>query len=363
MADLFKDHLEYTRKYLKRFGTDKVDVPDGRCFTGWEAYKGVIGCKGVDLVLLATPPHFRPLHLKAAVGAGKHVFAEKPVAVDGAGVRSVLKTVAEAQKKNLAIVSGLCWRYDHGMREAFQRVHDGAIGDITTIQTSYNTGKLWSVPRQKGWSDMEWQIRNWLYFTWLSGDFNVEQHVHSLDKVAWVMKDKYPAKAVGLGGRQVRTDPLYGNIFDHQSVVYQYDNGVKVFSSCRQQEGCANDVSDHIYGTKGVCHIDTSRPLFTIKPHGGKVWRAHKKPHDPGMYQNEHNELIASIRAGKPINNGEYMTKSSLMAILGRMATYTGQEISWEKALNSKENLTPAKYEFGDLKVAPVAKPGVTQFI
>jgi predicted dehydrogenase len=359
MGDLFKDHLEYTRKYLKkRFSTDKVDVPDSRCFVGWNAYKDVINCKGVDLVLLTSPPGFRPLHLKAAVAAGKHVFAEKPVAVDGPGVRSVLQTVAEAKKKNLAIVSGLCWRYDHGMRETFKRIHDGGVGDIVAMQCTYNTSGLWKIPRQKGWSDMEWQVRNWLYFTWLSGDFNVEQHIHSLDKMAWAMKDQYPVKAVGLGGRQVRTAPLFGHIFDHHSVVYEYANGVKVFSNCRQQDGCANDVTDHVFGTQGTCDV----MRHVIK--GKKRWHypRSKQLKDPSMYQVEHNELIASIRAGKPINNGEYMAKSTLMAIMGRMATYTGQEITWDKALNSKDNLTPPKYEFGPLKVPPVARPGVTQF-
>ncbi|HMF11786.1 MAG TPA: Gfo/Idh/MocA family oxidoreductase, partial [Gemmataceae bacterium] len=340
MADLFKDHLDYTLDYLsKKHGKDKVDVPEGRRFVGWDAYQRLVEDRDVDLVILASPPAFRPAHLEAAVKAGKHVFAEKPVAVDGPGIRQVLKTVEEAKGKNLSIVSGLCWRYDTGMRETFKRVHEGAIGDILTLQSSYITGDLWHVPREEGWSDVEWHCRNWLYFTWLSGDFNVEQHVHSLDKMAWVMKDEYPVKAVGLGGRQVRTQPEFGHVFDHHSVVYEYKNGVKCFSACRQQPGkIKHDVSDHIWGTKGVCHIETSRHEkggFKIKPHDGKSWAYYPASGvtDPGMYQNEHNELIASIRSGKPINNGDYMTKSSLMAIMGRMATYTGQEISWEMAL------------------------------
>jgi predicted dehydrogenase len=370
MADLFKDHLDFTRGYLsKKFGKDKVDVADDHCFSGWDAYQRLINLKEVDVVLLASPPGFRPQHIEAAVAAGKHVFAEKPVAVDAPGVRRVLKACHDAKTKNLSIVSGLCWRYDTGMRETFKRVHEGAIGDILALQCTYNTGELWSIPREEGWSDVEWQVRNWLYFTWVSGDFNVEQHIHSLDKMAWVMKDEYPVKAVGLGGRQVRTDPLYGHIFDHHSVVYEYKNGVKLFSNCRQQPGkIAHDVSDHIWGTKGICHIETSRPTdggFKIKPHDGKLWayRLAEGAKDAGMYQNEHNELIAGIRAGKPINNGDYMCKSTLMAIMGRMATYTGQAISWEHALNSKQDLAPKKYEFGDMPVAPVAKPGETKFV
>jgi predicted dehydrogenase len=363
MGDLFKDHLDFTRNDLSKLGKDKVDVPESNCFVGWNAYKDVIHCKGVDLVILATPPGFRPIHLAEAVAAGKHAFVEKPVGVDGPGVRSVLKTVEEAKKKNLSIVSGLCWRYDTGMRETFKRVLEGAIGEITALQCTYNTGPLWVIPREKGWSDMEWQVRNWLYFTWLSGDFNVEQHIHSLDKMAWVMGDRYPVKAVGLGGRQVRTEPVYGHIFDHHSVVYEYEGGVKLFSNCRQQGGCAHDVSDHIFGTRGTCDIDAMRSLFSIKA-DGKKWRYRpaRGYRDRGMYQNEHDALIASIRSGKPINNGEYMTRSSLMAILGRMATYTGQVITWEQALNSEENLAPARYEFGELKVPPVARPGETKF-
>ncbi len=361
MADLFKDHLDYTRKELKKGLGDKFAVKDDYCFVGWDAYQRLCDLKDVDVVLLAAPPGFRPLHLQAAVAAGKHVFAEKPVAVDAPGCRAVQAACDEAKKKGLAVVSGLCWRYDPAMRETMQRVHDGAIGDIQTLQCTYNTGELWKAPRQKEWSDVEWQVRNWLYFTWLSGDFNVEQHIHSLDKMAWAMKDEYPVKAVGLGGRQVRTGEEFGHIFDHHSVVYEFKNGTKLFSSCRQQKDCANDVSDTLWGTKGVCHIDASRGQGTIKPYGsGDAWKSTK---GDNMYQVEHNELIASIRGGKPINNGEYMTKSTMLAILGRMATYTGQVITWEQAWNSKENLAPAKYEFGPMVTPVVARPGVTKFV
>jgi predicted dehydrogenase len=360
MADVFADHLEYTRKYLlNRLGQDKIDVPADRCFVGFDAYEKVLGCKEVDLVLLTAPPHFRPTHLKAAIAAGKHVFAEKPVAVDAPGVRSVMESCEEAKRRGLSVVSGLCYRYDLPKRETIRRVHDGAVGKIVALQCTYNTGGLWMVPRQDGWSDMEWQLRNWLYFTWLSGDHNVEQHIHSLDKMAWAMNDEHPAKASGIGGRQTRTAPEYGQIFDHHSVVYEYANGVKLFSACRQQDGCAKDVSDYVFGTDGTC--DVMRHVIR----GRQPWRyrTDRGAKDADMYQNEHNELIASIRSGKPINNGDYMAKSTLMAILGRMATYTGQVITWEQAMNSTEDLTPAKYEFGPLPVPPVARPGVTKFI
>jgi predicted dehydrogenase len=364
MADLFKDHLDYTRSYLAKFGADKVDVADERCFVGWDAYKNLLALKEVDVVILATPPGFRPMHLKAAVEAGKHIFAEKPVAVDGPGIRSVLQTCEEAKKKNLSLVSGLCWRYHPTMQETFQKIHDGGVGEIVSLQCTYNAHGLWMIPRKPEWSDMEWQARNWLYFTWLSGDHNVEQHVHSLDKMAWAMRDEYPVKANGTGGRQVRTGPEYGNIFDHHFVVYEYAHGVKLFSCCRQQNGCVADISDNIMGTKGICHIDTSGPSATIKSPGKGValWHTTGRNKTGDMYLNEHIALIESIRAGKPINNGDYMTKSSLMAIMGRMATYTGQEITWQKALYSEQNLAPPKYEFGSLPVAEVAKPGVTKF-
>jgi predicted dehydrogenase len=361
MADLFPDHLEYTRKILKKDLGEKFAVADDCCFTGWSAYQQLLALKEVDLVILATPPGFRPLHLKAAVAAGKHIFCEKPVAVDAPGCRAVLEASQEARQKGLSLVSGLCWRYDNFVRDTMKQVHDGAIGDIVALQCTYNTGGLWHFDRQPEWSDMEWQLRNWLYFTWLSGDHNVEQHIHSLDKMAWAMKDEYPVKAVGLGGRQVRTGPEFGHIFDHHSVVYEFKSGIKLFSNCRQQSGAALDVSDNLMGTKGVCHIDAIRYQSTIRPYGGEIaWRS---PKDRDMYQQEHNELIASIRDGKPINNGEYMTKSTMMAIMGRMATYTGQAITWEAAWNSKEDLTPAKYEFGPLATPAVARPGVTKFV
>ncbi|GIW78559.1 MAG: dehydrogenase [Gemmatales bacterium] len=358
MADMFSEYLQYTRKYIADRHPDKVDVTDDRCFVGFDAYKKLLAIKEIDVVILATPPGFRPQHIRAAVDAGKHIFAEKPIAVDAPGVRTVMKACEDAKSKKLSIVSGLCWRYHHGMRATFDRILSGGVGDIVTLQCTYNTGGLWHVPRQEGWSDMEWQLRNWLYFTWLSGDHNVEQHIHSLDKMLWAMKDEPPVKAVGMGGRQVRTDPVFGHIFDHHSVVYEYANGVRVFSNCRQQVGCKNDISDFVFGTKGVCDVMRHR----IR--GEKPWHYQrpKKSTDRGMYQNEHDELIASIRAGKPINNGDYMCKSTLMAIMGRMATYTGQEITWEMAMNSKEDLMPQKLEFGPLPVPPVAKPGITKY-
>ncbi len=355
MGDTFQDRLNRSLATLRRDRAivDKLDVPQERQFTGFNAYQQVIN-SGVDVVLMATPPHFRPQHIEAAVQAGKHIFAEKPVAVDGPGVRRVLAACRDAQRRNLSVVSGLCWRYHRGMRETFSRIHDGAVGDIVSMQCNYLTGTLWVRQRQEGWSDMEWQVRNWLYFTWLSGDFNVEQHVHSLDKMAWAMGDQYPVRCYGLGGRQVRTGSVHGHIYDHMATCYEYANGVKAFSYCRQQAGCYNEVKDYVMGAQG--RVDVMGHSIT----GANEWRYPRGQarRDPSMYQLEHNALFNAIRTGNPINNGEYMAKSTLMGIMGRMACYTGGSISWDQALNSQEDLSPRAYEWGDVQVPPVAMPG-----
>jgi predicted dehydrogenase len=356
MGDTFRDRLESSLSELNSDGeiVDRIDVPEDRRFTGFDAYQHVIN-SDVDVVLLTSPPHFRPAHLKAAVEAGKHVFCEKPVAVDAPGVRSVLETCERAKEKNLSIVSGLCWRYDLGVRETVKRIQEGQIGDITAMQVTYNTGGLWNHTRQPEWSDMEYQVRNWLYYTWLSGDHNVEQHIHTLDKAAWILGDAHPMAATGLGGRQVRTDAKWGNIFDHHAVVYEFDNGIRVFSFCRQQDGCTPDNSARILGSKG--RADVLKNVIE----GENAWKY--RGDKPNMYQVEHDELFASIRSGNPINNGLYMSQSTMMAIMGRMATYTGQTITWDQAMQSQEDLTPPAYEWGPLAVAPVALPGITQFV
>jgi predicted dehydrogenase len=357
MGDTFSDRLESSLNNLqKQFPADRLEVPPERRFTGFDAYRQVID-SGIDVVLLCTPPHFRPLHLEYAVNAGKHVFAEKPVAVDAPGVHRVLAATALAKAKGLCIVSGLCYRYDLPKREIMARIHDGAVGEIVAIHTTYNTGTLWLHPRQPEWSEMEYQVRNWLYYTWLSGDHNVEQHVHSLDKAAWALHDDSPLAATGLGGRQVRVQPEYGNIYDHHAVVYEFKAGVKVFSFCRQQAGCSIDVSDYVMGTRGMADLMRHE---IVDRSGKRIWK-YDGP-TPNMYQQEHDELFAAIRAGRPINNGIYMANSSMIAIMGRMATYTGQTITWEDATNSQEDLTPPAYEWGPAPRPTVAMPGITQF-
>ncbi len=359
MADAFEDRIELSLNSLQKIEevAPKLDVAKERQFIGFDAYKQVIDC--CDVVLLCTPPQFRPLHLEAAVAAGKHVFAEKPVAVDAPGVRRVLKICEEAKAKNLSIVSGLCLRYDYRFQETIKRIHDGQIGQIQALQANDYRGGIWVKPRLPEWSDMTWQMKNWYYFTWLSGDFNVEQHVHYLDVCSW-LKNEYPVKAVGLGGRQVRTGPEYGHIYDHFSVVYEYSDETKLISNCRQMAGCMGDMSCHVYGTKGLAHLGERRRGMLIKGEAGE-WRYEGEENN--LYQTEHDELFASIRNGRPINNGPYMANSTLVAIMGRQAAYTGQSITWDMALNSQEDLTPPAYDWNvPMAVPPVAMPGLTKF-
>ncbi|HJN11148.1 MAG TPA: Gfo/Idh/MocA family oxidoreductase [Pirellulaceae bacterium] len=366
LADVFPDQIYRAVELFKRVDdvADRVEVPRDRFFSGFDAYQKMIDSDvDVDVVLLATPPHFRPYQLEACIKAGKHVFAEKPVAVDAAGIQKVIAACDEAKKKDLAVVSGLCWRYHSFARAAIEKVHDGAIGRIVSTQSVYNAsrpGKEWPMKREDSWGDMEWQLRNWYWFTWLSGDHIVEQAIHSMDKIAWAMHDEPPVSAVSLGGLQARHDTPLGTIFDHHAVVYEHANGVKHFHSCRQQPGCKNDVSTHIIGTDGVCEVEKA----IIRDHDGEtVWRYRGEKGRP-MHQVEQDELFASIRAGKPINNGDYMSKSTMLAILGRMASYTGQKVTWEQAMNSKEDFTPASYAWDvKLEVPPIAVPGVTPFV
>ncbi len=356
LADLFPDQVAGAQAHFARRDATRATVAQDHCFSGFDGYKQLIDSPDVDVVLMATPPHFRPAHYEYAVNAGKHCFVEKPVAVDAPGIRRVMAANKIAQEKKLTVVSGLCWRYDLGVRETMKRVQDGAIGEVIAVQENYNAGFLWHKARKPEWSDMEYQVRNWLYYTWLSGDHNVEQHVHSLDKASWIMGDKPPVRATGLGGRQVRTQAEFGNVFDHHAVVYEYENGARVFAYCRQQDGTSMDTEDYFLGTKGRCEV----LKHEIKGEGGK-WR-YRGP-KPNMYANEHKEMFAALRKGEQIYNGDYMVTSSMLAIMGRMCTYTGRTLTWDEAINSKEDLSPAKYEFGPLEVAAVAKPGKTPFV
>jgi myo-inositol 2-dehydrogenase/D-chiro-inositol 1-dehydrogenase len=307
----------------------------------------------IDLVLLATPPGFRPRHLAAAVAAGKHIFTEKPVCVDAAGFRSVIATYEQSVQKNLAIVAGTQRRHQAEYLETIRRIQDGAIGDIVSAQVYWNQGGLWHRARQPEWTDVEWQLRNWLYFTWLSGDHIVEQHVHNIDVANWVL-GAHPIKAVGVGGRQWRTDPAFGHIYDHFAIDFEYPNGVRVLSMARQIDGSANHVGERFLGTKG--HSD---PAGTIE--GANPWRYQPPQTKVNPYVQEHIDLIASIRAGKPLNELKQVAESTLTAILGREAAYTGQEVTWDDVANAPLDLTPPTVAFGPLPVEPVPIPGRTK--
>jgi predicted dehydrogenase len=354
VGDAFADMARGAVDRLRRNDSfaDRVQVPEENVFVGFDAYKQVIA-SGVDVVILATPPHFRPQHLRYAVAAGKHVFVEKPVAVDAPGVQSILETCEKAKQKGLSIVSGLCWRYHPQVRETVRRViEDKAIGDIVAMQSCYNANTLWHRGDKPEWSRMEYQLRNWLYFDWLSGDHICEQAVHSLDKTAWLQGDAHPIRAFGLGGRQQRTGAEFGNIYDHHTVFYEWPNDVRVYFTCRQQQDCANNVDEVVLGTKGQAYILANRI------EGENAWEAKKDP-KIDMYTIEHEHLFNSIREGKPINDGHYMANSTMLAIMGRMCTYTGKELTWDECFNSQERLGPEAYEWNDdVPPCEVAIPG-----
>jgi predicted dehydrogenase len=359
MCDAFMDRLQDSLRTLKQ-GRDtrdiasKVDVTPDRCFDGFDGYKKLL--EQVDVVLLCTPPGFRPLHLDAAIKAGKHVFCEKPVAVDVAGVKSVLATAKLAKEKNLSLCSGYCYRYDQAKRETVKRIHAGDIGDVTAMHITYLTGPLWWRGSDPKWSEMEYQMRNWYYYTWLSGDFIVEQHCHNFDKANWVLKGAEPIAATGVGGRQVRVEEKYGNIYDHFACTLEFAGGVKLFSACRQMAGCPSDVNDHVIGTKGQAQL----MRHTVTPFGGKVWSFDGDAKD--MYQVEHDELFAGIRSGKLINDGEAAAHSSSMAILAREAAYSGQRITWKQFTASAQNIGPKAYAWGANPVPGVPMPGSYKF-
>ena len=357
MGDTFKDHLDKSRETLMKEIADKMDVPDERCFVGFDAYQKVLA-SDINYVILATPPGFRPQHLKAAVAAGKHIFTEKPVAVDAPGIRACLEVYEEANAKGLGIGAGTMYRHSAAHMEFMKRLHDGEIGDIVAARCYYNTGPLWSYERQPGWGDMEWQVRNWYYFTWLCGDHIVEQHVHNLDAVNWALR-AHPLRAVAAGGRQVRTEPLYGHIFDHFVVDFEYPNDCHVMSMCRQMANCSRNVSESFVGTKGFAQII---PYRTFVITGENAWRFPGKDNKP--YVQEHTDLIESIRAGKPFNELKNVTESTMTAILGRMAAYTGKDVTWEQAMESKEDLIPPRIDWDvALSVPPVAMPGKTELV
>ena len=354
MGDVLPDKLKASREKLSALG-DRFKATDDTCFTGFDAYQKVIA-SDVDVVLLTAPPAFRPQHLKAAVEAGKHVFMEKPCAVDPVGVRSIIESSELAKQKNLSIVCGTQRRHQACYVETVKRIHDGAIGDITAAQCYWigDYDYYTAVPHDPAWSDMEWQLRNWNYFTWLSGDHIVEQHVHNIDVINWVMQS-HPEKAIGMGGRQQRTGPEFGHIYDHFAVEFEYANGVRVESLCRQMKGLSSRVAENVVGTKG-----SANPRESIL--GANAYKYEKET--PNPYVQEHADLIRAIRSNTPINEGVALAESTMAGIMGRLAAYSGREISWRWIMNaSKLDLTPPKYEMGPLPVPPVAIPGQYELV
>ena len=359
MADAFEDRLKSSLENLKKAAVaDRVKVEPDHCFVGLDGYQKVID-SGVDVVLLATPPGFRPLHLQAAVAAGKHIFCKKPMATDAPGLRSVMESAQAAKAKNLALVAGFCWRYDPARREFYKRILDGAIGEVRGVHATYLTSPVKPMPpastRPANLGDVEWQVANWYNFTWLSGDGLVEQACHSVDKILWVMKDVPPLRCTASGGRVIPNNE--GNIFDHIDVFYEWESGVRASMAQRQISQCHSENSDYIAGATGTGII--TRGAVALR--GATAWRYAAEKKD--MYQVEHDELFASIRSGKPINDGDRMAQSTLAALMGRMAAYTGQEITWEMALNSQEKLVPENLTWDmKLPITPMAVPGRTKF-
>ena len=362
LGDLMPDRLARCRAELaKSAAADPaiaagLKVADDRCFTGFDAYQQVLA-SDIHLVILATPPFFRPEHLAAAVAAGRHVFAEKPVAVDAAGIRSVLETYRSAKQKGLGIGVGTQRRHQAEYLDAIRRIRDGAIGTVVSGQVFWNQGGLWNHARQQEWTDAEWQIRNWLYFTWLSGDHIVEQHVHNIDVANWIL-GAHPIKAIGVGGRQSRIEPRYGHIYDHFAVHFEYANGARVMSMARQIPGTHGRVGEDFTGTAGRAEL---RDTGTSAIHGSRAWAWQRPEKRINPYVQEHTDLIASLRAGSPLNELETVAESTLTAIMGREAAYTGQEVGWEAMLAADQDLAPPQVAFGPLDVPPVPIPGVTK--
>lgn len=353
LADLFEDRLNRCRAQLRQAG---ISVAPDHCFTGWEAYRQLLALPEVNYVIHATPPHFRPAHTLAAIEAGKNIFIEKPAAVDPTGVRTIMKAAALAKEKNLGIVAGTQRRHQRGYVEQMQRIHDGDIGELSYGHCYWNGGVVWVIERQPGWTDMEWQLRNWNYFTWAGGDHIVEQHVHNLDVMNWAF-GTHPIKATGLGGRQARKHPIHGHIYDHFAVAYEYPDGVMMFSQCRQMSGTEGKVEEILVGSKGKA-LASFRGNYLSYRDGRRPWRADKR-NETNPYEQEHADFIASIRAGRPLNEGQRVAESTLTGIMGRESCYSGQTIDWDKALNSPLRLGPTKYEFGPLPFPEVAIPGI----
>ncbi|ERJ59139.1 Gfo/Idh/MocA family protein [Sphingobacterium paucimobilis] len=364
LADAFADNLDKAYTNLSKKYSDKLDIPDSRRYVGFDAYKAAI--KDADVVILTTPPGFRPIHFEEAIRAGKHVFMEKPVAVDIPGIRKVLEVAAEAKRKKLNVVVGLQRRYQTNYREAISRIQDGAIGDVVSGQVYWNSGGVWVRPRKPGQTEMEYQMRNWYYFNWLCGDHIVEQHVHNIDLANWV-KGKYPVSIEGTGSRAHRTGKDYGEIYDNFAIEMTYDDGSVVYSQCRHFEGTHNRVEETFQATKGRVYLSAGNQAVLWDANGKEIYR-HDAKGNPNPYRQEHVELFAAIAKGEyKFDNAEYGAYSTLTGIIGRIACYTGNVVKWEKAIQSNISLMPERYAWdalprplpGEDGLYPVAVPGM----
>ena len=363
MADIFEDKVKSRRELLKKQKPDQVAVDDDHCFVGFDGYQKVLD-SDINVVIIACASHFHPAYLKAAIDADKHVFCEKPHSLDVPGIKRVETICEQAKAKGLSVVSGLCWRYHQGLRETMKRVHDGMIGEITAIQETYMVTPYHVIDRKPGWSEMEWQLRDWYHFNWLAGDQVLQQLIHSIDKGAWAMHDEPPVKAWGMGGRTACFGPSFGDLFDHQAIVFEYAGGVRMFGLCRNHVNCYNELSDTVFGTKGTAHLIKHQIEI-----GGEVEWKYEGP-KTNMYDAEHQELFDSIRNGKPINNVKYMVGSTMLALLGQMVCHTGKQLTWDEAMESQASVELDRYGFDvEPPIKPnangdydIAVPGVTKF-
>ncbi len=363
VGDVSLEQIDASLGRIARINGAKVKVENSNKYLGFDAYQRVID-SDVDVVLLATPPGFRPIQLRYAIEKNKHVFAEKPMAVDPAGIRSVVESVRMAKEKQRCIVDGFMWRYANHIQQLMEQIHKGIIGDVLSYYATYYTNPVKPMPpassRPAGMSDVEWQTNNWYNFVWTCGDGYVEQAVHSVDKVAWCFNDVPPVSCVATGGRQIPQEG--GNIFDHIQVNYLYPNGARAFIAHRQIPGIYNENGDYILGTNGKVTIGRG-PLPIIEDHKGKIlWEFEGTKNDG--YQYEHDILFAAVRKGEVVNKGDRMISSTLLAILGRTAAYTGAQLTWEQIQNSKLSTFPDPFDAkGSLPEMPTAKPGITKFV
>lgn len=342
MADIFLDRIHSKREAIKAQRPSQVTVPDDHCFTGFDGYKHVIETS--DVVLIANAAKFHPWHSMAAIRAGKHVFVEKPHGIDPGGVALMQEACDLAREKKLSIVSGLHSRYHAGYAETVARIQDGAIGEIISIEENFLRGPYGVIERKPGLSELQWQLSTQYHFRWLSGDDVVQSLVHNLDRTSWVLGNQAPLKCHGLGGRSSMTEPIYGDVFDHHSVVYEFDKGVRAYALCRTTTGCYDEDSSLVFGAKGKASIKSCRIW------GENNWRWTGQC-DP--YQIEHDRLFASIRSGKPLNNGDYMARSTLITVMGQLSCYTGKEITWEQVAKSRYCYPPKPEDCRDEMDAP----------